>query len=214
MMRAAARWLPERWLRVSTEGAANIPSAGPVLIAARHYHHFYDAVALLRAVPRPVHFVVTLDWVQSAPGRRIMIGLTGLAEWPVVARTVPGERRDPDHGRAANSRLRGIRHAVQLLADGSAVAIFPEGYPNIDPRFTPKGTADEFLPFQPGFARIAALARRRLRAPVPIIPAGLRFRQCPTPHMTVRFGDAIYGEKEATPALVARVQQEVVRLSA
>ena len=35
--------------------------------------------------------------------------------------------------------------------------VFPEGYPNVDPDYTPKGEG-EMLPFRPGFARLAVLA--------------------------------------------------------
>jgi len=163
LLRTAAQWVPDWWLRIHAEGAENIPSAGPVLIAARHYHHLYDGLSA----------------------------------------------REPER-----MFLRGVRGAVQLLLEGSALVIFPEGYPNIDPHFTPKRTTDEFLPFHDGFTRIASLASQRLQAPIPIVPAGLRSHREPAPQVTVRFGRPLYDEKPKNRGeFVRRVEEEVMRLS-
>ena len=46
-------------------GLEHIPTDGPVLLIARHYHHLFDGVVLLLSVPRPIHILVTLDWVKT-----------------------------------------------------------------------------------------------------------------------------------------------------
>ena len=214
VLRFLARCVPERWIRVRSEGLIHIPAAGPVVIAARHYHHLYDGVALLQAVPRPIHFVVTLDWTRSAFTWQMMTRLTNVADWSVVARERAREPVRSSHERET-MRLGGIRNAIRLLHEGSVLVIFPEGYPNVDPHFTPKESADAFLPFNPGFARIAALANRSLSAPVPIVPAGLYFHRSPGPELTARFGKALFiGTSSEVSNIVSRVEAEVVKLSA
>jgi putative membrane protein len=173
-----------------------------VLVASRHYHHLYDACVLLAAVPRPLHFLVALDWVRGRRGRRLMEGVCGIARWPVVLRAdelarpqAAGRAPAVRPPRVANARgrgnrpaalaygldeaprylRRGARDAAALLRAGRALVVFPEGYPNVDPDFTPKGEDGAFLPFRPGFARPAAIAQRGGRTRVPIVPAGLEY---------------------------------------
>jgi hypothetical protein len=98
--------------------------------------------------------------------------------------------------------------------EGAALALFPEGYPNIDPHFTPKRTARDFLPFHHGFARIASLASRRLQTPVPIVPAGLVCHLSNAREVTVRFGHPLCEEETGNKGkFVRRVEEEVMRLS-
>src|SRR5579871_5787692 len=72
VMRWWCRIIVWRSVRVRVEGMQHLPRTGPVLIASRHYHHFYDGCLLLAIIPRPVHILVALDWVWNAPLRRLM----------------------------------------------------------------------------------------------------------------------------------------------
>lgn len=222
-LRLAARVVAARNLDLSAEGLEHIPAHGPVLLAVRHYHHFYDGVVLLTAVPRRVHMLVTLDWVDSSRLRRVMEWATRTAGWPTVLRA-EALRADADglipHPRSAfgldeveRYRMRGLRDCVDRLSSGSALAVFPEGYPNVDPRFTPKRAPGEFLPFRAGFTTIVALAERRLRHRVPIVPVGLSFEAGTRWRVDLRCGAPLYldGSRDA---LVRRVQQRVEMLSA
>jgi putative membrane protein len=204
-IRAGARLLVRRRVDLAVEGLAHVPRSGPVLVASRHFHHLYDACVLLAAVPRPLHFLVALDWVRGRRGRRLMEGVCGVARWPVVLRadelarrhaagraSAPLPPRAPrvPHAQGGGSRpaalaygsdeaprylRRGTRDAAALLRAGRALVVFPEGYPNVDPDVTPKGEDGAFLPFRPGFARLAAIAQRDGRSRVPIVPAGLEY---------------------------------------
>jgi 1-acyl-sn-glycerol-3-phosphate acyltransferase len=170
---------------VYTEGADAVPPAGPVLIAARHYHHLYDACVFLATLPRPLSFVVALDWVDRPALRRLMEWACRTARWPVVLRSEA--LRDPmaraHRHRSAYSAAevpaylrRAVADTVGLLVQGRAVVVFPEGYPNIDPVYSPKGpAASSFMPFRPGFVRFVILAERAARQPIPIVPAGLHY---------------------------------------
>ena len=84
----------------------HIPTDGPVLLIARHYHHLFDGVVLLLSVPRPIHILVTLDWVKNIYARRLMTLATTMARWPVVLRN--------DALRACGTPGRGQRTAFSI----------------------------------------------------------------------------------------------------
>lgn len=223
-MRLIARALATGRLKTFASGVEHIPADGPVLLVARHYHHLYDGLALYAAVRRPMHIVVALDWAKSEWNARWMQWLTGVARWPVILREdalkpdrqagVPQKNRVFVRDDATRFQRRALRESVQLLIEGRVLVVFPEGYPNIDPNYTPKTQVNEFLPFKAGFAAIAGAACHRLAAPLPIIPVGLQYTRAKPWVAQVKFGDPVYwtdfGSQER---LVSFVENEVKRLS-
>lgn len=205
--------LAARRIDLRVEGLDHLPATGPAIIAARHFHHFYDGCALVAVVPRPLKILVTLDWMESAAGLRLMRGACQIASWPVVVRSNSQMR----HGAATVARrqlLPATRECVDLLRAGQFVLVFPEGYPNIDPRFTPKTSDDAFLPFHPGFVRFVALAERDGITRVPIVPVGLEYQRSDRWQVTVRFGRPV----TRVPDLhfrdqVSEIEEQVRRLS-
>jgi 1-acyl-sn-glycerol-3-phosphate acyltransferase len=214
---AAAARIAARRLDLVVHGLEHVPATGPLLIVARHYHHLYDGVVLLAAVPRRLHIVVALDWARTRRERAIMEWAVRAARWPALLRddALAGGRQPsafrPDE--VARYRLAAIRLAVDLLADGAAVLVFPEAYPDVDPRFTPKARPGEMLPFRPGFAVIRNLARRRTGADVPIVPAGLAYEPGGRWRAALRFGPALPADA-ATAPLVRLAERRVAALSA
>ncbi len=106
---------------------------------------------------------------------------------------------------------------MALLRAGELLLVFPEGYPNVDPRPTPKPDLDAFLPFRPGFARFAALAERDGRTRVPIVPVGFHYEHGtePTWRIALRFGAPIHITRDGDhDALVSQVEERVRALSA
>lgn len=75
-MRLIALALAAGRLKTCTSGAEHIPSKGPALLVARHYHHLYDGLALYASVPRCLHILVTLDWAKSHFIARLIQWLT------------------------------------------------------------------------------------------------------------------------------------------
>lgn len=205
-LRAAARWTAWRRLQMSAEGLENIPRSGPVVLAVRHYHHLYDGVVLLALLPRRLHVLVALDWVDSRPLRRLMEWATRTARWPAVLRSeafradASGRIPHPRSAFAADEiepfRLRAVRDSVALLCEGAALAVFPEGYPNVDPSYTPKVAPDEFLRFRTGFAVVTGIAESCLGRQIPIVPVGFTYRPGRRWQVHLRCGSPLFGSSD------------------
>lgn len=193
------------------EGLHHLPSTGPVLLAARHVHHLLDGCALVTTIQRPVHIVVALDWTKSGRDRRVMSLACGSLRWPTVLRHDSPAPVDPRE--AVRLLRRASRDAVTLLRDGRVLLVFPEGYPNVDPHPTPKPDLDAFLPFRPGFVRLAALAERDGRTRVAIVPTGFTYERGDTGwRMTLRFDPPRYLERSRNHAAFARDIEARVRV--
>jgi putative membrane protein len=164
-----SRTTVERKLDLSVEGLEHLPESGPVIVAARHVHHLYDGAAILASIPRPAHIVVGLDWIESPIVHATLPRLCRAARWPIVYRATPAHPI-PAGQRTAALRI-ATRDVLALLSEGRVVVMFPEGYPNIDPGYTPKSGDVEMLPFAAGVVRFAALAARS-GINVPIVPVG------------------------------------------
>ena len=193
--------IARRKVKVVVEGLEYVPRSGPVLIVARHFHHLYDGCVLMRAVPRRLHILVALDWVQTRWLRSVMEWACTMVDWPIVLRTEQLHEnvdQHPETGRRAysldqaRSYLRhAIKDSVRLLRCGEMLVVFPEAYPNIDPTYTLKNGNEAFLPFRPGFARLVEMAEKEGHTQVAIVPAGLSYVQNGRWHITLRFGPAL-----------------------
>lgn len=223
VIRLGAGVLAAGRIKIAAAGLESIPREGPVLLIARHYHHLFDGVVLLLAIPRPVHILVTLDWAKKRPVRWLMTLATKAAKWPVVQRdNALRASRDLRRGENGASSQMGVKQyqrkalgdAVRLLAQGSLLVVFPEGYPNVDPHYTPKTKPQELLPFRTGFATIAAMAEKRLGTRIPIVPTGFHYVKdsCWTARLNI--GEAVYlADFVSRRALVSCVEKRVAELS-
>jgi 1-acyl-sn-glycerol-3-phosphate acyltransferase len=217
-MRLIAKGLGAGRLQTNASGLEHIPPQGPALLVARHYHHFFDGIALFASLPRPFHILVTLDWAQSSLVRNVMTPMTRLARWPVILRA---DALSQLQGRSVFSTVdvvryqrKGLKESVNLLVAGRILVIFPEGYPNIDPHYTPKTRDEEILPFKAGFAAIAAAAEKRCGAKTPLIPVGFRYTAGRKWTAHVSFGAALDGDDfDSREALVKKFERDVARLS-
>ncbi len=118
--RAIAWWsLRTMTDRVRIEGLENVPRSGPVLIAARHYHHLLDGAVLVHHLPRPAHIVVALDWTADAKQRRWMERACAWARWPVILRPATTGARG---GYAASEVGRYLRSGLRDAANCCAKA--------------------------------------------------------------------------------------------
>jgi uncharacterized membrane protein len=224
VMRKGSWAMTRHKVKIAVEGLEYIPRCGPVLIVARHFHHLYDGCVLLRVVPRPLHILVALEWIQKPWMRGVMERACALAGWPAMLRVERLNERASRHterGRGAYALdeagaylRRAIRDSVQLLRSGEALVVFPEGYPNIDPAFTPKDDIDAFLPFRPGFARLVKMAEKNGHTRVAIVPAGLTYVENEEWHVTLRFGPALFRDDYLDSVhLVQTIEKRVHDLS-
>jgi 1-acyl-sn-glycerol-3-phosphate acyltransferase len=222
--RLGARALAAGRVAIAVTGLEHIPADGPVLLVARHYHYLFDGVVLLVSIPRPIHILVTLDWVKNSYALRLLTLATTMARWPVVLRS--GAARTCATGRwtwrekliRAGAVRRYQRSAlddsVALLTEGRVLAVFPEGYPNIDRHYTPKTKPEEVLPFKAGFAAIAAAAERRQGSRVAIVPCGFGYTRNGSWTARLNIGRAVYLEDFGSrQLLVSYMEQRVAELS-
>lgn len=220
-MRLIAQAIAAGRLKTLSSGLEHIPAEGPALIVARHYHHLFDGLAFFAAIGRRFHIVVTSDWAKNKRTKWFIETLNNFARWPIVLREDAVARdwnsRNPlfTSTDVRRYQLRALRQAVALLGEQRVVVVFPEGYPNVDPTFTPKTGPDEFLPFKPGFISIVACAERRLNTKVPIIPAGIHYENGHPWIGYLKLGEPIYRDKFSTKTLLINfLEREVKRLSA
>jgi putative membrane protein len=210
-LRTVSKAVVSRRLDLRVEGAESIPSSGPVIIAARHFHHLYDGCALLATLPRPLHILVALDWVRSPVGRPVMERACGAASWPVVFRR---DGTGPVSDAEARAALRmALSDSLSILERGRILLVFPEGYPTIDPGYTPKTSETEFLPFQSGFVRLARAAAGQGMG-IPIVPAGFHYIRGRRWNVVLRFGEPVAVQWSASQdALVKHIEDRVRQLS-
>lgn len=225
-IRHIADLLSRREVMSEVHGLDHIPEHGPVIIVARHFHHLYDGCILLRVLPRRLHFLVALDWIQQHWLRSVMERTCALANWPVILRQDnlthnTNKKKSAYHAYEAMGYLRrATALTVKLLRGGEALVIFPEAYPVIDPSITPRSPSigteqpDSMLPFQRGFAQLIKKAEQDGQTKVAIVPLGMHYNRDGRWHATLRFGEALALQDFHNPAqLVRAVEQRVQELS-
>lgn len=180
VLRAGGKRFLAREAGLTITGCEHIPTTGPCVLVAHHFHHLLDGCALYMATKRPLHVLVGLDWAGSGLKRRGMEALCRMAGWPVITRPDALKRAQAStEQRTEAQRLmrRAIRSSVELLADGQIVVVFPEGYPVIDPHGSPKQASGEsFLPFEPGVVRLVRMAESGGKA-IPMVPIGFVYER-------------------------------------
>lgn len=132
--------------RPEVTGVAGIPHEGPVILAANHIS-FSDEFFTPLSARRQVFYFAKAEYFTTPGlrGRMMAAFFRGMGQVPV-------ERADP---RAAASV---IDIGVDVLRDGRALGIFPEGTRSPDGRL---------YKFRTGVARLA------LRSGAPVVPVGL-----------------------------------------
>ena len=125
--------------RCQVRGRDNVPSQGPLIVVANHLN-LVDSPLVGSIISRRAVFMAKGELFRS---RIVGYIMGGLSAFPV-----------------SKGRLdrRALRRAVQVLADGQALVIFPEGMRSQSRRL------------KPAFSGVALIA---LRSGAPIIPIGI-----------------------------------------
>ena len=178
--------LPAWFGRLLVFDRHHLPMSGPVLLAPTHRAR-WDALLLPHAAGRRItgrdcRFMVTIDEMKGLQGWF----LHRLGCFPV------------DQGRPATASL---RYAVDLLANGQQLVVFPEGRIHRD---------DEPIRLQQGLARLAQLAAGQGVA-VPVVPVGIAYshgRPRPGDSAALCFGSPLQARgsgREAAKAFTAEL---------
>ncbi len=132
--------------RPRVEGKANVPRHGPVIFASNHLS-FIDSIAIPVAAPRPVHFLAKASYFEGEGARGWLSREFFLAIGAV-----------PVHRGAGQAALDALEQQRLLLAEGRAVALYPEGTRSLDGRLYKGRTGVAFLALETG---------------APVVPVGL-----------------------------------------
>jgi 1-acyl-sn-glycerol-3-phosphate acyltransferase len=153
-------------------GHEHVPVHGKLMFALNHPNGLIDPLFILCHAGRPVSFLA------KAP----------LFEMPVVGyfvrafRCLPVYRQQDNNDPSQNRAM--MQKAVELLAAGNALALFPEGTSHSDPRLKP---------FRSGAARIALSAATLSEDAVHVVPVGLYYsrKQIFRSNALLLFGEAV-----------------------
>lgn len=182
--------------RVEVVGLENVPSDGAVLFCGNHPNSLLDPMLIMDRCGRTVRFAAADVLFENAVLRFFLTRL----------QAVPVSRRQ-DHKGSAVDNSKAFDVLFQVLADGAAMGIFPEGVSHQDA---------DLSTFKTGPARIALGAKAAYTdRPICIVPVGLyytnrnRFRSA----AVVRFGAPIVVDQVRLSAWREDARAEVRRLT-
>jgi 1-acyl-sn-glycerol-3-phosphate acyltransferase len=141
LLRGPVRRVLDRFFALRVDGLEHLPADGPVIVAANH-HNYLDGVVLAAAAPRPIAFLVMPRVWRATPLHPFLHRHIG---------SIALNLSRPDVG--------ALRRALEALAAGRTIGIFPEG------PFSVRGR------LEPGLPGVGLLA---LRSGAPVVPAGIR----------------------------------------
>lgn len=165
--------------RPTAKGTENIPKEGAVIFAGNHRHAF-DPVVVMTNTDRIVHYMAKESIFKGLHGK--LLEAIGIIK---VYRT--------------KSNPVAVSEAVQILEQGGAIGIFPEG--------TRNRTQEELLKFRHGAVAIAQ------KANAPIVPFAIKgeyklFRK----GLTIEFGKPVDVSKVEIDEANNEVRNEVLEL--
>jgi len=142
---------------IQVRNREQIPPEGPFIITSNHPNDKLDALIIGRSVPRKINFLAAgflfkyklLSWIMRSTG------------------TIPVYRKN-EHADANERNVKSFDACYQVLENGGAIGIFPEGLTHLDRQVKKVKT---------GTARIAfeAEQRNQWKLGLKIIPVGLNF---------------------------------------
>ncbi|GAA1567121.1 lysophospholipid acyltransferase family protein [Actinomadura kijaniata] len=158
--------------RPRVEGVENVPHYGPLIVASNHLS-FIDSFIIPLSIPRPVTYIAKADYFEGS-------GLKGrFARWFMTTLGhVPVQRG------AQRAAMGALEQAVEILDNGGAFAIYPEGTRSPDGRLYRGRTGAGWLVLASG-ARVLPIG---LTGTERIQPIGAKWPRFLGPRPTVRIG--------------------------
>ncbi len=159
-----------------------MPTSGPVLFVPNHTNALVDPMVIMTSLRRPLTVTAKNVLARNPPLRWLMSALG----------VVTFQRREDAGQEVADQRhnVRSMQRCREILAEGGAVCIFPEGISHSDP---------SLRPFKAGPARIALDFLRKEGNPgrLRIVPVGLLYTEKDRMRSDIwlRFGTAIDVER-------------------
>ena len=172
-----ARWIVGVVFRVvwrpRVVGVEHVPGSGPVIIASNHLS-FIDSVVIPLAVPRRVRFLAKAEYFEGRGLRG-----RGTAAFFRLIDAVPVRRT------GNRDSMRSLELALEVLRDGSAFGIYPEGTRSRDGRLYRGRTGVGWLALTSG-APVVPVALTGTDQVQPVGAHGVRVRP-----VTIRFGEPV-----------------------
>ncbi|MBP0448198.1 1-acyl-sn-glycerol-3-phosphate acyltransferase [Kitasatospora sp. RG8] len=183
--------------RPTIEGLENVPRKGGVILASNHLS-FIDSVVIPMTAPRRVHFLAKAEYF-TGPGLK---GALSRGFFEAIG-AVPVERGTYRSAQAS------LESALEILEDGKAFGIYPEGTRSLDGRLYRGKTGVAWLALTAGVPVVPVA----LEGPEQILPVGKRVPR--VRKVTVRFGeplhfDELHGQARSLKAR-RQVTDEVMR---
>ncbi|WP_019631843.1 lysophospholipid acyltransferase family protein [Actinomadura atramentaria] len=177
--------------RPRVEGLENVPHYGPLIVASNHLS-FIDSFIIPLSLPRPVTYVAKAEYFEGGglKGRFVHWFLTTLGHVPI------------ERG-AQRAAMGALEQAVEILENGGAFAIYPEGTRSQDGRLYRGRTGVGWLVLASG-ARVLPVG---LAGTERIQPIGSGRPRVLAPRPTVRIGKPLEFDhyRDLPPARARRV---------
>jgi 1-acyl-sn-glycerol-3-phosphate acyltransferase len=181
--------------RPTIEGADQVPSSGPVILASNHLS-FVDSMVIPLVAPRRVAYLAKAEYFTGK-------GLLGRPQRALVS-TLGGIPVDRGTARSA---LGSLDAALEVLQAGQMFGIYPEGTRSRDGRLYRGRTGVAWLAFQSG----APVVPVGLIGTEAIMPVGSRLPR--VRRVTIRFGAPLTFETlqtEYPPAVARRIATDAI----
>ncbi|MER7668539.1 lysophospholipid acyltransferase family protein [Kitasatospora sp. NPDC096128] len=177
--------------RPAIEGIENVPRKGGVILASNHLS-FIDSVVIPLTAPRRVHFLAKAEYFTGT-------GLKGRLSKGFFESigAVPVERGTYRSAQAS------LESALEILEDGKAFGIYPEGTRSLDGRLYRGKTGVAWLALTAGVPVVPVA----LEGPEQILPVGKRLPRIKK--VTVRFGEPLHFDELHGQARSLKARRQV-----
>jgi glycerol-3-phosphate O-acyltransferase / dihydroxyacetone phosphate acyltransferase len=147
-------WINRFFRKIQVLGTENV-IPGPVIFAINHPNNLVDSLVVAYAIERKIHYLAT---AQLFSNKLMSLFLHNMGVIPVYRK-----QDDSSHGQKNVSMFQAC---YEILKDGGAIGIYPEGTTHAEPRIRKIKT---------GAARIALEAENLYHPGLKLVPVGLNF---------------------------------------